>query len=141
MNVCVCVSLHVYVYVHVYVRACVCASVCICIYSVIAHDSVSKFIFVVYFVFLFFFKWGQLLLQCVQDVPLKLYFWVFYITISNINILQSTPNYHDVLCFNVILVKRLDQSSFRRIWSRWLILLTAILLHLYCLLHCILCSE
>jgi len=65
--------------------------------------------------------------------------WVIYIyflhfNLSNINIFHSIPNYHDVLCFNVSLLYRSDQSSFRRIWSPWLILLTTILLHLFCLM-------
>jgi len=72
------------------------------------------------------------------------YIFVFLtFQLQNINILHSTPNDHDDLCFKLILLNRLDQSSFRRIWSPWLILLTTILycLHLYCLMYCILCFE
>jgi len=65
---------------------------------------------------LLFFEMTSFTLSiCARKALGVIFFCVYYFTISIIIILQSTQNYIDVWSFKVILLKRLDQSSCRKI--------------------------
>jgi len=113
----VCIYACVFAWICMYNCTCMCI---VHIYSVIAHDSISKFFFV-FFVFFVFLLWSFFVTMlfpssiCARSDLVVIFLLFFYSLTLNLNIFHSTPNYHDVLYFNVTLLYRLDQSSFWRV--------------------------